>query len=65
MPAILRPDDWDAWLNTATVTPPFAQDLLNPWPDADMAVHKVDPRHVNATTDTPLAIERWGPAPER
>lgn len=60
MPAILHPDDWGAWLDTATVAPEFAGELLRPWPDSDMAVHAVDPVHVNAG-DTPLAVEPWEP----
>ena len=56
MPAILKPEDWEAWLDTRTVAAEFAQDLLAPWPNEDMTVHKVDPRHVNTTVDTPLAV---------
>ena len=65
MPAILRPVDWTAWLDVETVGPEFARDLLAPWPNEEMTVHKVDPRHVNAKIDTPLAIEAWGPTAER
>ena len=56
MPAILKPEDWETWLDTRTVAAEFVQDLLPPWPNEDMTVHKVDPRHVNATVDTPLAV---------
>lgn len=65
MPAILKPDDWGAWLDTATVTPDFARGLLAPWPSEEMTVHAVDPRHVNAPSDTPLAIEKWSTAAAR
>jgi putative SOS response-associated peptidase YedK len=59
MPVILRPEDWDSWLDTETVKPEFAQDLLKPWSNDDMTVHGVNPDHVNARADTPLAVEPW------
>lgn len=65
MPAILKPEDWGPWLDTKTVTPEFAANLLASWPSEEMTVHAVDPRHVNAPIDTPLAIEKWKTLPAR
>ncbi|MCG8510025.1 MAG: SOS response-associated peptidase [Rhodospirillales bacterium] len=60
MPAILRKEDWESWLDVGTVEPEFAQNLLTPWPNEDMTAHMVSPEHVNAATDTPLAARPWG-----
>ncbi len=52
MPVIVKPSDYDRWLDRAdTERPPV--DLLRPYEAAEMTAHEVDPRVGNVRNDEP------------
>jgi putative SOS response-associated peptidase YedK len=58
MPVILKPSDYDRWLNrTDAERPPV--DLLRPYEAAEMTAHEVDPRVGNVRNDEPSLCNIW------
>lgn len=57
MPVILRPQDFEAWLDPAQTDPEAILPLLRPCPDAELALHPVDPRVNDPRCDEPGLIE--------
>jgi len=57
MPAILRPEDEETWLNPDIIEPEQIQPLLKPYPADEMEIYEV-PRAVwNYRIDKPSLIE--------
>lgn len=54
MPAILKREDWEAWL---TGTSEQARAVLHPYPSARMAAHPVSPKVNSPKNDSPDLIE--------
>jgi putative SOS response-associated peptidase YedK len=58
MPVILKPSDYDRWLDrTDAERPPV--DLLRPYEAAEMTAHEVDPRVGNVRNDEPSLCNIW------
>ncbi|MBI5382097.1 MAG: SOS response-associated peptidase [Opitutae bacterium] len=57
MPAILSPEDCDAWLDPAEQAPARTAPLLRPWPAADMVAHRVSPRVNRVTCDDAECVQ--------
>jgi len=58
MPVILKPSDYDRWIERAdTEQPPV--DLLRPYEAADMDAHPVDPRVGNVRNNAPELCALW------
>jgi putative SOS response-associated peptidase YedK len=57
MPVILRPDDYDAWLDPAS-DPKTLQELLQPYPDDDLTAFPVSRAVNNPRNDRPECVEQ-------
>ena len=58
MPVILKPSDYDRWLDRTEVErPPI--DILRPYEAAEMTAHEVDPRVGNVRNDEPSLCNIW------
>jgi len=58
MPVILKPSDYDRWLDRADAERPPV-DLLRPYEAAEMTAHEVDPRVGNVRNDEPSLCNIW------
>jgi len=58
MPAIIRPEDYEAWLDTKVVDVNVLQTMLSPYPDRLMEVFPVSKRVNSPANDGPELIER-------
>ncbi len=59
MPAILQPDDFDAWLDTRGFSAEMAAQMLRPAPDDLLEPIAVDPRLNNARNEGPELIKPY------
>lgn len=57
MPVILKPEDYDLWLDNAVSKPDRLQPLLKPYPSECMTMRAVNPRANNASYDAPDCID--------
>jgi putative SOS response-associated peptidase YedK len=57
MPAILRREDEDAWLDTETKDVPHLLSLLRPYPDEELAAHPVSTQVNSPVFDSPQCVE--------
>lgn len=63
MPAILRREDEDAWLDPAITDPAALLPLLKPLPPEAMVMHEVSPRVNKPEVDEPSLIDEADPPP--
>lgn len=64
MPVILRPDDYDRWMDPEAKTPESLQSLLRPYPDGDLVATPVSTRVNNVRNDGPECAAPQGDGPE-
>lgn len=57
MPAILRPEDYDRWLDSDFDDPALLQSLLVPFPPDEMTFHPVSSLVNSARNDAPTCLE--------
>ncbi|MGO9116137.1 MAG: SOS response-associated peptidase [Desulfomonilaceae bacterium] len=57
MPVILKPEDYDLWLDSDVKSPALLKPLLQPYPSEEMMVMPVNPKVNKATYDAPDCIE--------
>ena len=63
MPAILRPDDHDLWLDRSIESPDVLLPLLHPFPAEEMAAYAVDTIVNSALNETPSCVSPAEAAP--
>jgi putative SOS response-associated peptidase YedK len=59
MPVILRPEDYDLWLDAGARSDEALGALLRPYPHRGMAAHEVSPLVNNPANDDPRCAEPW------
>lgn len=57
MPAILKPEDYDLWLDPEVKDPELLKPLLRSYPAGEMVVEPVSPKVNKATYDAPDSVE--------
>jgi putative SOS response-associated peptidase YedK len=57
MPVILKPEDYDLWLNLEVKDPELLKPLLRPYPSEEMVAQPVSPKVNKATYDAPDCVE--------
>jgi putative SOS response-associated peptidase YedK len=57
MPVILKPEDYDLWLDPQVKAPNLLKPLLRPYPSEEMIAEPVSPKVNKATYDAPDCIE--------
>ncbi len=57
MPVILKPKDYDLWLDPSVKDPKLLKPLLRPYPSEEMIVQPVSPKVNKATYDAPDCVE--------
>ena len=62
MPVILKPENYSTWLNPGHQATAELKQLLEPYPAAAMAAHRVSPRVNTAQHDDSALIEPFEPA---
>ena len=64
MPLILRPEDYDVWLDPKVRDPERLTSLLRPFPAEEMVAIAVSPRVNSPANDDASLLEPVEPAPE-
>src|SRR5271157_5522444 len=57
MPVILKPEDYDLWLDPQVKAPNLLKPLLRPYPSEEMVAEPVSPKVNKATYDAPDCVE--------
>ena len=57
MPVILKPEDYDLWLDPEVKEPELLKSLLRPYPSEEMVVEPVSPKVNKASYDAPDCVE--------
>ena len=57
MPVILKPQDYELWLDPEVKNPNLLKPLLRPYPSEEMTVQPVSAKVNKATYDAPDCIE--------
>lgn len=62
MPVILKPEDYDVWLDPDVRRAEMLKPLLRPYPDKEMAAHAVSPMVNSPSNEDPRCVEPFGGA---